>query len=57
MFAIRDDRDYVTQDDFMKGARKQQEVRSFIFPVLPHYTDESSLQAKKHESSSEYKAV
>lgn len=27
MFAIRDDRDYVTQDDFMKGARKQQEVR------------------------------
>lgn len=26
MFAIRDDRDFVTQDDFMKGARKLQEV-------------------------------
>ncbi|KAK4703725.1 hypothetical protein P7C70_g2492, partial [Phenoliferia sp. Uapishka_3] len=27
MFAIRDDRDYVLQDDFMKGARKLQEAK------------------------------
>ncbi|ORY78477.1 putative RPT4-26S proteasome regulatory subunit [Leucosporidium creatinivorum] len=27
MFAIRDDRDYCTQDDFMKGARKLQEAK------------------------------
>ncbi|KDN52364.1 putative RPT4-26S proteasome regulatory subunit [Tilletiaria anomala UBC 951] len=27
MFALRDDRDYVTQDDFMKAARKLQEAK------------------------------
>lgn len=27
MLAIRDDRDFVTQDDFMKGARKLQEAK------------------------------
>lgn len=31
MFAIRDDRDYVTQDDMMKAARKMQEAKSASF--------------------------
>lgn len=30
MFAIRDDRDYVVQDDFMKGARKIALVRTLV---------------------------